>query len=264
MTNGTKKQIQIKKPQSPTRLAKGSLDGIDGAIPKQHRIKLSVIIPTLNAADTLPETLMSLRSAERRGVDVDIIVVDASSNDGTRKLVEQFGAKFISSLKGRGLQLCEGVKMATGDWFLFLHADTILSPGWDASLVVFAAQKSNLDRAAVFSFSLNSMDRRARLIEKAVRFRNNWLGLPYGDQGLIIHRCFYSRLGGYKTWPIMEDVDIIRRIGMSRLALFDVEAKTSATRYERNGYFNRVIRNFLCLTLYFMRVSPNWISKLYN
>ena len=97
MTNGTKKQTQIKNPQSPTRLPKGSNDGIDGAISKKHRIKLSVIIPTLNAAATLPETLISLTSAEQQGIDIDIIVVDAYSNDETRQLAEQFGAKFIFS-----------------------------------------------------------------------------------------------------------------------------------------------------------------------
>tara|TARA_Y100000588_G_scaffold387248_1_gene484588 strand:+ start:4267 stop:5016 length:750 start_codon:yes stop_codon:yes gene_type:complete len=227
-------------------------------------VKLSVIIPTFNAADTLPSTLKSLSSASKRGIALEIVIVDAHSQDDTERIAERAGAKFIKSDKGRGIQLATGVKSATGDWFLFLHADTILTSGWDASFVVFTTLESNLNRAAVFTFALSACDSKARFIEKVVRLRNNWLGLPYGDQGLIIHRRFYSRLGGYKSWTIMEDIDLVRRIGMSRIALLDVKATTSATRYQQDGYMFRVIRNLTCLTLYFLRVPPNWISKIYG
>ena len=97
-----------------------------------------------------------------------------------------------------------------------------------------------------------------------VRWRNRWLGLPYGDQGLLIHRRFYRRLGGYKEIPLMEDVEFIRRIGMSRLALFDVRAVTSAERYIRGGYVRRALRNLFCLTLFFLRVPPRLIARIYN
>ena len=231
---------------------------------KNESVKLSVIIPTFNAADTLPATLKSLSSASKRGIALEIVIVDAYSKDETAKIAQGAGAKFVESEKGRGIQLTRGVKTATGDWFLFLHADTTLAPGWDASFVVFTTHESNLNRAAVFTFALSASGSRARFIEKAVRLRNNWLGLPYGDQGLIIHRRFYSRLGGYKSWTIMEDIEFVRRIGMSRLALLDVEATTSAARYQQDGYMFRVIRNFMCLMLYFLRVPPNWISKIYG
>ena len=107
-----------------------------------------------------------------------------------------------------------------------------------------------------FTFALDTNDIKARLIEKAVRFRNNWLGLPYGDQGLIINKHFYNCLGGYRKWPIMEDVDLVRRIGMSRMVLFDVKARTSAKRYTEEGYIRRIARNFICLSLYFLKLPP--------
>jgi hypothetical protein len=147
---------------------------------------------------------------------------------------------------------------------LFLHADTVLERGWDATLMVFASEDRNRDRAAVFTFALDDPAPAARWLERLVRWRNNWLGLPYGDQGLLIHRRFYSRLGGYKDWPLMEDVDLARRIGMSRIALFDIRAMTSAARYQRSGYLARVLRNLLCLSLYFMRVPPRWIARIYS
>ena len=101
--------------------------------------------------------------------------------------------------------------------------------------MVFTSHPSNAERGGVFTFALDTNDIKARLIEKAVRFRNNWLGLPYGDQGLIINKHFYNCLGGYRKWPIMEDVDLVRRIGMSRMVLFDVKARTSAKRYTEEG-----------------------------
>ena len=163
---------------------------------KQIGIKLSVIIPTLNAGSTLNQTIESLSSARQRGVEIEIIVVDAGSTDETEQLALEADAKFVTSDMGRGTQLNKGAQLASGDWFLFLHADTVLTSGWDASFVVFTSHPSNTERGGVFTFALDTNDIKARLVEKAVRFRNNWLGLPYGDQGLIINKRFYNCLGG--------------------------------------------------------------------
>ena len=231
---------------------------------KQTGIKLSVIIPTLNPGSALNQTIESLSSAKQRGVKIEIIVVDAGSTDDTEKLALEADAKFVTSNRGRGTQLNKGAKLASGDWFLFLHADTVLTSGWDASFVVFTSHPSNAERGGVFTFALDTNGIKARLVEKAVRFRNNWLGLPYGDQGLIINKHFYNCLGGYKEWPIMEDVDLVRRIGMSRMVLFDVKARTSAKRYLEEGYISRIARNFICLSLYFLKISPDKIYKIYE
>ncbi len=231
---------------------------------RARRLNLSVVIPTLNAAGALPGTIGALAMADRRGIDLDIVVADGGSTDPTRARAEDLGARVISAERGRGPQMMAGAKVAQGEWLLFLHADTVLDRGWDATVMVFASDDRNRDRAAVFTFALDDPGPAARRLERMVRLRNNWLGLPFGDQGLLIHRRFYSRLGGFKPLPLMEDVEMIRRIGMSRLALFDVKAVTSAEKYRRSGYMMRILRNFCCLTLYFLRVPPRWIVKIYG
>lgn len=231
---------------------------------RARRLSLSIVIPTLNAAESLPNSLEAMATAERRGIDLDIVIADGGSTDGTVAVAENLGARVVTAERGRGPQLIAGAKAARGDWLLFLHADTVLERGWDATAMVFASDERNRDRAAVFAYALDDDSPAARRLERMVRWRNNWLGLPYGDQGLLIHRRFYSRLGGYKPLPLMEDVEMVRRIGMARMALFDVKAITSAEKYRRSGYLPRIGRNLICLTLYFLRVPPRWIARLYG
>jgi hypothetical protein len=90
------------------------------------------------------------------------------------------------------------------------------------------------------------------------------LGLPYGDQGLLIGRAFYHELGGYRRIPLMEDVNLVRRIGRRRLVMLAAEAVTSAEKYQREGYRRRVLRNALCLTLYTLGVPPRLLASLYR
>lgn len=227
-------------------------------------LSISVIIPCLNAEKRLARTLDALASAERSGFTPEIIVADGGSTDATRTIAEGAGARVLDSAPGRGIQLAAGAKAAKGEWFLFLHGDTALERGWAASVMVFASNDRNRDRGAVFTFALDDDSPAARRLEGMVRWRNRWLGLPYGDQGLLIHRRFYRRLGGFKEIPLMEDVDFIRRIGMGRLALLDTKAITSAERYVRSGYLWRGLRNLFCLTLFFLRVPPRLIARIYG
>lgn len=246
----------------------GSLGPLDahgrriGAPPPD--LSISVIIPCLNAEKGLKRTLDALASAERSGFTPEIIIADGGSTDATREIAEAAGARVIDCAPGRGIQLAAGARAAKGDWFLFLHGDTALERGWASSVMVFTSNDRNRERGAVFTFALDDNSPAARRLEGMVRWRNRWLGLPYGDQGLLIHRRFYRRLGGYKEIPLMEDVEFIRRIGMSRLALFDIRAVTSAERYVRGGYLRRALRNLFCLTLFFLRVPPRLIARIYS
>ena len=118
------------------------------------------------------------------------------------------------------------------------------------------ADPGNRFYAGYFRFALDDPARAARLVERVVRLRGRLLGLPYGDQGLLIGRTFYDKLGGYKRLPLMEDVDIVRRIGRNRPRPIAATAVTSAAKYRRDGYLLRPIRNLFLLGLYTAGVSP--------
>ena len=118
------------------------------------------------------------------------------------------------------------------------------------------------DRAACFRFRLDAGEWRARLIEAGVALRVRLLGLPYGDQGLLVSRRLYDKIGGYRALPLMEDVDLVRRIG--RLERLGVDATTSAERWRRGGWVRRSGRNLLCLTLYRLGMSAERVARLYG
>lgn len=222
---------------------------------------LSIVIPTLDAAPVLPATLAALGAA---GPDREIVVADGGSGDATRALAAAAGARVIETAPGRGGQLAAGAEAARGDWLLFLHADTVLGPGWDRAVARFANDPANAMRAAAFRFALDDPRPAARRLERLVAWRCRALGLPYGDQGLLIGRAFYDRIGGFRALPLMEDVDMVRRIGRRRLVLLDMPAVTSAARYRRGGYVRRPALNLLCLSLYFAGMPPRHILKIYR
>ncbi|MFQ5955093.1 MAG: TIGR04283 family arsenosugar biosynthesis glycosyltransferase, partial [Kiloniellales bacterium] len=198
------------------------------------------------------------------GLDLDILIVDGGSSDETVDIARRYGVPVIRAEKGRGAQLKAGGRAATGDWLMFLHADTRLTAGWAAAVHGFAADPDNRERAAVFAFALDDDHPAARRIERLAAARCSLLGLPYGDQGLVIARPFYERLGGYKEMPLMEDVDMVRRIGRRRLMTLGAKAVTSARRYREGGYWRRPLFHLLCLSLYFLGVSPKRLAALYG
>ena len=220
-------------------------------------MRLSVVVPTLNAAAHLPASLKRMHEP-----DLEIVVADGGSVDATREIAEAAGARVVGSLPGRGGQLAAGAAAAQGDWLLFLHADTRLATGWRA--VAEAHARAAPGRAACFRLRLDDPAWQARAIERAVAWRTRMFGLPYGDQGLLIARALYGEIGGYRPLPLMEDVDLVRRIGARRLVLLDHVALTSAERWRRDGWTARSLRNLTCLSLYGLGVSPRQLVRLYG
>jgi rSAM/selenodomain-associated transferase 2 len=216
---------------------------------------LSVVIPALNAAGSLGACLARLDGAG------EVIVVDGGSSDGTPDLAAELGARVIQAPRGRGEQLRHGAAAARGEWLLFLHADTLLDEGWLAAVEDHIAVRPA--DAACFTFRLDDHSWQVRVIEAGVAFRVRLLGLPYGDQGLLISRPLYDQLGGFRSLPLMEDVDLVRRIGRRGLRQLDIAAVTSAERWRRDGWWQRSARNLVCLTLYGLGVSPARIARLY-
>ncbi|MBT5013905.1 MAG: glycosyltransferase [Rhodospirillaceae bacterium] len=194
----------------------------------------------------------------------EIIISDGASDDATLEEAHAIGCQVVRTLRGRGLQLAAGATEARGDWLLFLHADTSLDPGWWGAVKEFMDNPNNLYKAAAFRFKLDDDDWAASILEALVHFRSKVLSLPFGDQGLLISRHFYHDIGGYMPIVLMEDVDMVRRIGGKSIHHFDIDAVTSSDRYRRDGYMFRPLRNLLCLTLYFLGVPTRLIHKLYG
>jgi GT2 family glycosyltransferase len=154
-----------------------------------------------------------------------------------------------------------GIAAARHPWLLLLHADTRLPPGWRQAVAPHLADPG---RACYFRFALDSAHWRARLLCRAVALRCRLFALPYGDQGLLIHRDLLRAVGGMRDLPLREDVDLVRRIGRKRLVALDAAAVTAAARWERDGWTRRSARNLLCLALYFAGAKPATIARLYE
>lgn len=222
-------------------------------------LPVSVVIPALNASSLIEEAIASVGKAA-----AEVVVANGGSSDGTSELASAAGATVVAATRGRGPQLAAGAARATQPWLLFLHADTQLADGWAEEAGAFIAAPESQKEAAVFRLVLDDRHPSARRIERLAAWRARAFGLPYGDQGLLVSRSLYDEIGGFKLMPLMEDVDIVRRIGKRRLHFFESPAVTSAERYRRNGWWARPARNLCCLCLYFLGVPPRAIARLYG
>jgi len=228
---------------------------------------ISVIIPTLDAEATLAPTLAALVPATVDGVVREVIITDGGSTDRTLEIADAAGAEIVRGEAGRGRQLARGAQKARFPWLLFLHADTSLETGWQMEAAEFMNSVEADHRplsAAAFRFALDDSGVAPRLVEAGVSLRCTLAKLPYGDQGLLIPARLYNEIGGFRPLPIMEDVDLVRRLGRKRLIVLNSRAITSASRYRRDGYGRRVARNLTCLALYVLRVPADTISRLYG
>ncbi len=225
------------------------------------RPTLAIVVPALDAATTLPATLAALADA-CAAFDADLVVVDGGSHDETPEVARRAGARVIAAPRGRGVQLAAGAAAAMGDWLLFVHADTVLEHGWHEVARDFVATARA--RAGWFRFALDDASRAARRLERIVDWRCRTLALPYGDQGLLLPRALYDAAGGYRPLPLMEDVDLVRRLGRRRLAALDARAVTSAARYRHDGYLRRGARNLACFALWRLGVPTGVITRLYG
>lgn len=213
--------------------------------PAPPALPLAVIIPVLNRRRDLEVTLHALPQV------AEVIVVDGGSTDGSAHVGRDFGAAVEVTAPGRGGQLRAGAARATSEWLLFLHADTRLDDAaWAA--VGRVVESGSTGRAGTFRFALDNLAWQARLLELGVRLRVALLALPYGDQGLLIHRTLYEEVGGYRELPLMEDVDLVRRLGRKRLARLNGTATTSATRWRERGWARQSLANLRCLLLYLL------------
>jgi glycosyltransferase involved in cell wall biosynthesis len=218
---------------------------------------ISVIIPTLNAERGLPHCFDSLIAAAVRGVVREVIVADGGSSDDTLEIVDAAGAHIVSAPKSRSAQLIAGAASARSDWLLFLHPETALEAGWEVEAESFISQAlPERPRAAFFRFALEDFGGEARRAETFANLRCWMLGLPYGDQGLLIPKRLYQKLGGYRALAALEDADLARRIGRRRLVALRARAVNLPRSYEGR------LRGLALSLLHLLRIPSSVLAKL--
>ncbi|MFN9008243.1 MAG: TIGR04283 family arsenosugar biosynthesis glycosyltransferase [Hyphomonadaceae bacterium] len=226
---------------------------------------LSIVIPTLNAMPRLADCLAALVAGLGVGLIRDVVVVDAGSDDQSPELALDMGCQVIQvghSGRGRGQQLAVGAKAAKGDWLLFLHGDSLPLEGWIAACKVHIATAPH--QAAYFQLGFDDQEPSALRIAFWANWRARFFGLPYGDQGLLISRALYEAVGGFQPIALMEDVDLVRKLGKSRLCLLPAVVETSAERYRRGGWWYVPLRNLTLLAAFLCGVSPDRIRSWYR
>jgi rSAM/selenodomain-associated transferase 2 len=227
------------------------------------RYHLSIIIPVLNEAYIINATLAHLQNTAS-DIAIEIIIVDGDPGGSTLAAVTSDGPRKIKAPKGRGIQMNRGARMASGDILLFLHADSVL--GKDALLkIVDTCNRKDVSGGA-FSLGIDSGKRVFRLIEKAVSIRSRLTKIPYGDQAIFIKKRIYDRLKGFRDIPLMEDVDLMRRLKRAggRIEILPDKVWTSPRRWEKEGVLYCTLRNWLLITLYLWGASPERLAKFYR
>lgn len=223
------------------------------------RAALSVVIPTLNAESGLPACLAALMEGLEVGLIRELVISDGGSQDRTVQIAEAVGAVVVRGAASRGGQLRRGVEAAGGDWLLLLHADTVLDPGWSDAVMVHMAG----GQAGYFRLAFHTGGMAARIVAGWANLRSRVFGLPYGDQGMVLPRALLDRVGGIPDLPLMEDVALARRL-QGHMSLLPITARTSAARYESEGWVRRGRRNLWCLIRYLCGADPHVLAQDYR
>jgi uncharacterized protein len=241
---------------TPRELNPGEPGKLSGECPGEYpeAPRLSVVVPTRNEAGSIGKTLEALKVCAA-GCCPELIVADGGSEDDTRDIARSRGALVVCAEPGRARQMNAGAGHATGDHLLFLHADTLPPPDYARHI------RETLEDASVvggaFRLLIDAPNPSLRLIERCVNLRSRWLSLPYGDQGLFMRTDTFKQLGGYADLPVMEDFDLVRRLGKrGRVALAEAAVVTSARWWLRKGVWCATMLNQACIVGYHLGVSP--------
>jgi rSAM/selenodomain-associated transferase 2 len=219
---------------------------------------ISIVIPALDEEKYIGATLACLAGIP----GVEIIVADGGSRDATLRIAASFGVRIVSSSPGRARQMNAGAEAASGDIFLFLHADTGLPPGF-ATHVRHAMSDGSCIGA--FQLAIDAPGAAFRIIEKAATWRARLLGLPYGDQALFLPARLFERAGGFPEIPILEEVVLLKALqGKAPVRIVSASATTSGRRWQRRGIVKTTLLNQMTALGYFLGVSPYRLAVWYR
>ena len=226
-------------------------------------VAFSIIIPVLHEHAVISETIGRIRSFTG-GEAAEIIVADGDPAGGTLRAIVDGSTRKLLSEPGRGRQLNRGAGAASGEILLFLHADTKLPP--DALIRIGETLHDETLAGGAFDLAIDSPRRVFRLIARVASIRTRLTRIPYGDQAIFLRREWLRSLGGFRDLPIMEDVDLMRRLKRSggRIAILPQRAVTSARRWEREGILFTTLRNWSLVTLFLCGVDARWLARWYR
>ena len=223
-------------------------------------MKISVVIPTLNEARVLRDTLSSV--LDQPGPK-EVVVADGQRVAELRAIVaaQQAGAAVVTGRAGRGAQMNRGAEWATGDTLLFLHADTLLPPSALASIRQTLADPEAT--AGIFRLRFARETPLLRLYALATRLP--WIRLAFGDRGLFVRRSAFAAVGGYPEWPLFEDLELAARLHRrGGFRFLDDSVTTSPRRFEKHGSIRQQLRNAYLWIHYCLGTDPHGIAHLYE
>ena len=221
-------------------------------------MKVSVIIPTLNEALVIEESLTAIASLNPH----EIIVADGGSTDNTVELASRIATRVVASKTGRATQMNTGAKEATGQLLLFIHADSTLS---EEGYKKMTREMSLLEPAGgAFSLHIESKRLSLRLISKLATWRSKYLNLVYGDQAIFVRSDVFQILDGFSPLPICEDLEFFRRLSQhGKVVLLNEKTHTSSRRWITEGVLFTTFRNTIIAILFLLGFSPHFLNRWY-
>ncbi len=225
-------------------------------------LKISIIIPVLNEAKNIQDTLALIQNHVVSS-RIEIIVVDGGSSDNTVSIAKKLGVRVIDApARGRAKQMNAGAAIAKGDILLFLHADTKLPNNYDQLITNTLRQPNAI--AGAFELAIDSPRKSLRFIEALVKLRAHIFSLPYGDQALFMKRSTFNKVGGFPNLAIMEDFALVKQLKhQGKIAIAPAAVTTSSRRWDKLGVWRTTFINQLMIIGYYLGISPDKLRKFY-
>lgn len=226
---------------------------------------ISVIIPVLNEEKTIISVLSKLQNTP----NLEMIIVDGGSQDNTIKVVDKFGkntnieVRILETIPGRAHQMNMGAKAATGEILLFLHADTQLPERFE-KWVRQVLDEPNII-AGAFELKIAASVIGLRWVELGVKWRSQYLQMPYGDQAIFLKASTFWGVGGFPELPLMEDFQLVRQLRRrGKIVLVPVAVTTSGRRWQKLGVLRTTLINQMIIIAYLLGISPSTLANWYR
>ncbi|MFQ5850066.1 MAG: TIGR04283 family arsenosugar biosynthesis glycosyltransferase [Candidatus Binatia bacterium] len=221
--------------------------------------RVSIIVPVLNEESTIISTLEALTIL----APDEVIVVDGGSSDHTRDIVARSQATLTASPCGRAKQMNHGARLARGDIFVFLHADTFLPPS--AITDIRSALENPQCIGGRFDVRLDASNLKFRVVGHLINLRSRLTRVATGDQAIFVRRKVFEEMGGFPELPLMEDIAFSRMLKKKgKVACLRSQAVTSSRRWQREGMWQTILRMWALRLLFLAGVSPFYLKQFYS